>query len=103
MPVNREMIMPLTADHNGVCKVGQTPRDQANFKLVKSDISDLYENEVDATRKDLFINQTPLSYTAESGHDNLDKLLIETGKVDINMKDRFSHRTRYSFRWGTRV
>lgn len=36
--------MKLNADHSGVCKFGSTLEDQDNFKLVRSNIKDLYKN-----------------------------------------------------------
>jgi hypothetical protein len=33
----------LNADHSGVCKFGSTLEDQDNFKLVQSNIRDLYK------------------------------------------------------------
>jgi hypothetical protein len=34
----------LNADHSGVCKFGSILEDQDNFKLVRSNIKDLYKN-----------------------------------------------------------
>jgi hypothetical protein len=44
MPGDHENIVKLNADHSGVCKFGSTLEDQDNFKLVRSNIKDLYKN-----------------------------------------------------------
>ena len=44
IPGDRENIVKLNADHTNVCKFGPDQRDQDNFKLVRSNIKDLYKN-----------------------------------------------------------
>jgi hypothetical protein len=44
MPGDRENVVKLNADHSGVCKFGPSQTDQDNFKLVRSNIRDLYKN-----------------------------------------------------------
>jgi hypothetical protein len=44
MPGDRENVVKLNADHRGVCKFGSSQTDQDNFKLVWSNIEDLYRN-----------------------------------------------------------
>lgn len=43
MPGDRENVVKLIADHSGVCKFGPRLEDQDNFKLVRSNIKDLYK------------------------------------------------------------
>jgi hypothetical protein len=43
MPGDHENVVKLNADHSGVCKFGSTLEDQDNFKLVRSNIRDLYK------------------------------------------------------------
>lgn len=38
--------MKLDADHGSVCKFGSNQTDQDNFKLVRSNLSDLYKSAV---------------------------------------------------------
>jgi hypothetical protein len=42
MPGDHENVVKLNADHSGVCKFGSALEDQDNFKLVQSNIRDLY-------------------------------------------------------------
>ena len=42
MPGDREHVVKLNADHSGLCKFGSGQIDQDNFKLVQSNIKDLY-------------------------------------------------------------
>jgi hypothetical protein len=44
MPGDHENVVKLNADHSGVCKFGFGLEDQDNFKLVRSNIKDLYKN-----------------------------------------------------------
>ena len=44
IPGDRENIVKLNADHGGVCKFGPSLEDQDNFKLVRSNLKDLYKN-----------------------------------------------------------
>ena len=44
MPGDKEHVVKLMADHSSVCKFGQSQSDQDNFKLVWSNIRDLYKN-----------------------------------------------------------
>lgn len=44
MPGDRENVVKLNADHSGVYKFGPSQTDQDNFKLVRSNIRDLYKN-----------------------------------------------------------
>ena len=44
MPGDHENVVKLNADHRGVCKFGPSLDDQDNFKLVRSNIKDLYMN-----------------------------------------------------------
>lgn len=44
MPGDIENIVKLNADHGGVCKFGTCQTDQDNFKLVQSNIKDLYKS-----------------------------------------------------------
>ena len=44
MPGDRENIVKLNANHNGVCKFSSSQTDQDNFKLVRSNIMDIYKN-----------------------------------------------------------
>lgn len=44
IPGDRENIVKLNADHSGVCKFGPNLEDQDNFKLVRSNLKDLYKN-----------------------------------------------------------
>jgi len=44
MPGDHENVVKLNADHRGVCKFGPSLDDQDNFKLVRSNIKDLYTN-----------------------------------------------------------
>ncbi|PMD30276.1 HET-domain-containing protein [Hyaloscypha variabilis F] len=43
MPGHFENVVVLNADHSGVCKFGDSFEDHDNFKLVQSNIKDLYE------------------------------------------------------------
>ena len=43
MPGNREHIVKLNAGHRDLCKFGSGQTDQDNFKLVRSNITDLYK------------------------------------------------------------
>jgi len=43
MPGDHENVVKLNADHSGVCKFGSALEDQDNFKLVRSNIRDLYK------------------------------------------------------------
>jgi hypothetical protein len=43
MPGLRENVVKLNADHSGVCKFGDSLEDHDNFKLVRSNIKDLYK------------------------------------------------------------
>lgn len=43
IPGNREHVVKLNADHSEVCKFGPNQTDQDNFKLVRSNIKDLYK------------------------------------------------------------
>lgn len=43
MPGLRENVVKLNADHGGVCKFGDSVEDRDNFKLVQSNIKDLYK------------------------------------------------------------
>jgi hypothetical protein len=49
--------------------------------LVEQDV------DVDVDSKDPNYGRTPLSWAAESGHEEVVKLLIQTGKVDANSED----------------
>lgn len=40
---DKENIVKLNADHSRVCKFGSSIEDQDNFKLVRSNIRDLYK------------------------------------------------------------
>ncbi|KAJ6102456.1 hypothetical protein N7486_004883 [Penicillium sp. IBT 16267x] len=42
---------------------------------------------VDVDVKDTESGRTPLSWAAENGHDTIAKMLLDTGKVDVDMKD----------------
>lgn len=44
MPGDRENVVKLNANHSNVCKFGPSQTDQDNFKLVRSNIGDLYRN-----------------------------------------------------------
>jgi hypothetical protein len=44
MPGDHEHIVKLNADHSSVCKFGPSQTDQDNFKLVRANIKDLYDN-----------------------------------------------------------
>lgn len=44
MPGDHENVVKLNADHSGVCNFGPSLNDQDNFKLVRSNIRDLYKN-----------------------------------------------------------
>lgn len=44
LPGDRENIVKLNADHEGVCKFGTSQTDQDNFELVQSNISDIYKS-----------------------------------------------------------
>ncbi|KAH8591174.1 hypothetical protein B0O99DRAFT_744603 [Bisporella sp. PMI_857] len=44
MPGDRENVVKLNADHSTVCKFGPSLADQDNFKLVQSNIRDLYRS-----------------------------------------------------------
>jgi hypothetical protein len=44
MPGDYENVVKLNADYSGVCKFGSSLEDQDNFKLVRSNIKDLYKN-----------------------------------------------------------
>lgn len=44
MPGDHENVVKINADHSGVCKFGPSLEDQDNFKLVRSNIKDLYMN-----------------------------------------------------------
>jgi hypothetical protein len=57
LPGDRENVVKLNADHSGVCKFGASQTDQDNFKLVRSNIKDVYSN---ALKKGEFAS---LSYT----------------------------------------
>jgi hypothetical protein len=46
MPGDHENVVKLNADHSGVCKFGLSQTDQDNFKLVRSNIRDLYKNAI---------------------------------------------------------
>jgi hypothetical protein len=41
---DRENVVKLSANHSSVCKFGLSQTDQDNFKLVQSNIRDLYRN-----------------------------------------------------------
>ena len=44
IPGDRENIVMLNADHSSVSKFGESQTDQDNFKLVRSNIKDIYKN-----------------------------------------------------------
>lgn len=44
LPGDRENVVKLDADHYRVCKFGSSQEDQDNFKLVRSNIKDLYRS-----------------------------------------------------------
>ena len=44
IPGDRENVVKLDADHSSVCKFGMSQTDQDNFKLVRSNIRDIYKN-----------------------------------------------------------
>jgi len=44
MPSDREHVVTLNADYSSVCKFSLSQTDQDNFKLVQSNIRDLYNN-----------------------------------------------------------
>lgn len=48
LPGDRENIVKLNADHNGICRFGDTELDQDNFELVQSNVKDLYEQAIKA-------------------------------------------------------
>jgi hypothetical protein len=43
MPGHLENVVMFNADYSGVCKFGDRLEDHDNFKLVRSNIKDLYE------------------------------------------------------------
>lgn len=44
LPGDRENIVRLDASHSDMCRFDQSKRDQDNFKLVWSNVEDLYED-----------------------------------------------------------
>jgi ankyrin repeat domain-containing protein 50 len=56
------------------------------FLLEQDSISVDLQNEVNS--KDNEYSQTPLSWAAEKGHEAVVKLLLATGKADVDSKDR---------------
>jgi len=53
---------------------------------VQEALSALLNNTVEADAKNTK-RQTPLSYAASNGHEGVVKLLLNTGKVDVDLKD----------------
>lgn len=46
LPGDRENIVKLNADHNNICRFGDSELDQDNLELVHSNIKDLYKQAV---------------------------------------------------------
>jgi hypothetical protein len=44
LPGDRENIVKLNADHSGICRFDESEFDQDNFKLVRSNVKDLYKS-----------------------------------------------------------
>ena len=90
LPETRENVVSLNADHMGVCKFDSGQTDQHNFQIVRCNIKNLYEKAC---------SRTPLFFAAKNGHEAIVKLLLDTGKVDINSEDN-SNQTPLS--WAAR-
>ena len=67
MPGDRENVVKLNADHSGVCKFGSTLDDQDNFKLVRSNIQDLYK---EALRKSELSTLPLLTGSGKAGYEH---------------------------------
>ncbi|KAK0649694.1 hypothetical protein B0T16DRAFT_136083 [Cercophora newfieldiana] len=46
LPGDRENVVTLAADHRSICKFGKSETDQDNFKLVRTNIKDLYKSAI---------------------------------------------------------
>lgn len=46
MPRDRENIVPLEADHSGLCKFGDSEEDLGNLARIEGNIHDLYEQAI---------------------------------------------------------
>lgn len=69
LPGNRENIVKLNADHSGVCKFGSSQEDQDNFKLVRSNLEDLYDNAVKRCELSAILSSTEGSAQAVQDSD----------------------------------
>jgi hypothetical protein len=58
--------------------------------IIEVDPQMLHCGMVDIIQRDLSREATPLSWAAENGHEAVIRLLLESGKVDVNMKDDYS-------------
>jgi hypothetical protein len=59
----------LNADHSGVCKFGLSQTDRDNFKLVRSNVKDLYKHALNVGRLSIISSPIVQGQGAEYGED----------------------------------
>lgn len=69
MPGDHENVVKLNADHSGVCKFGPSQTDQDNFKLVRSNVKDLYKHALSVGRLSIIPSAVVQGQGTEHGDD----------------------------------
>ncbi|KAK5652162.1 hypothetical protein OQA88_10804 [Cercophora sp. LCS_1] len=59
LPGDRENVVTLAADHRSICKFGETETDQDNFKLVRTNLKDLYKSAIRPRDGSTILNSVP--------------------------------------------
>jgi hypothetical protein len=59
LPGDKEHIVVLNGDHNGICRFGSSQADEDNLKIVQGNISDLYKAALKAGELGQFSKEAP--------------------------------------------
>ncbi len=79
LPGDRENIVMLNASHYDMCRFNESKQDQDNFKLVRSNIEDLYQHAL-LKRSNVSQGETPLSAPETNAVSTLKDLSLEPSK-----------------------
>lgn len=102
IPGDRENVVKLNANHSGVCKFGSSQVDQDNFKLVRSNIRDLYKNALNSrlSTLSLIVGQEGRISNGEDGLQarwaKLKGIMPEDAVNSCQLRDYFSINTPFS-------